>query len=94
VVGISPDSILSHEKFRRKHNISVLLLSDPDRLTIEAYGALGRKIAYGKESFGVIRSTVLIDPQGIVRIHWPRVRARGHAADVLKSLGKANAQKD
>lgn len=86
VAGISPDRVLSHEMFRRKHNISVMLLSDPEHETMSAYGAWGKKTVKGKESFGVIRSTVLIDPEGVVRIHWPAVQPKGHAAEVLKSL--------
>jgi peroxiredoxin Q/BCP len=94
VLGISPDSLSSHETFRQKHNISVLLLSNPDLMIIDTFNAWGRKIAQGRESFGVTRSTVLIDPKGIVRIHWPKVHVQGHAADVLKSLGKVAVQYD
>ena len=94
VAGVSPDSLLSHEKSRQKHNISVWLLSDPGHVTIGAYGAWGSKNASGKESFGVIRSTVLIDSEGIVRVHWPKAKARGHAAQVLESLRKMSAQNE
>lgn len=91
VVGISGDSVSSHDSFRQKHNLSVMLLSDPDRSMMDAYNAWGEKTVRGKKTFGAIRSTVLIDPKGIVRAHWPKVQARGHAPEVLKALKEAVA---
>lgn len=86
VLGVSPDSIESHHKFRQKHGIAVDLLSDPERAMIEAYGAWGTKKLYGKEHLGVIRSSVLIDPSGTVRRMWPKAKSKGHAAEVLAAL--------
>jgi thioredoxin-dependent peroxiredoxin len=86
VLGISPDSAASHRKFKEKHQLSVKLLSDPDHKTLEAYGAWGIKKMYGKESAGVIRSSVLIDPKGVVRLVWPKAKSSGHAQEVLDAL--------
>ena len=90
VLGVSKDSIASHCKFRDKYKLSFPLLSDPDGATLEAYGAWGDKVLYGKKSKGIIRSTVLIGPDGKVRKHWPKVTVKGHVDDVVasvKSLG-------
>lgn len=88
VIGISRDSPASHEKFAAKHDLGVTLLSDPDHLVTEAYGAWALKKMYGKESFGVIRSTFLIDPEGKIAYIWRRVKVDGHADAVLKRLQK------
>lgn len=86
VVGISPDSVASHKKFKEKKGLSVKLLSDPDRTVLQAYGAWGTKKMYGKETTGVIRSSVLIDAKGIVRKVWPKVKSAGHAGEVLETV--------
>jgi thioredoxin-dependent peroxiredoxin len=86
VLGISPDSVSSHKKFKEKHNLSVRLLSDPEHKVLEAYGAWGIKKMYGKESAGVIRSSVLLDPHRIVRQVWPKAKSSGHAQEVLEAL--------
>jgi peroxiredoxin Q/BCP len=87
VIGVSPDSQASHEKFRSQHKLPFLLLSDPDRKTMERYGAWGEKTLYGKKTQGVIRSTVLIDPEGRVVKHWKRVaKAADHPEQVLGQL--------
>ena len=86
VLGISRDSVASHKKFKEKHNLLAKLLSDPSRTVLEAYGAWGIKKMYGKESAGVIRSSVLIDPEGIVRMLWPKAKSSGHAQEVLEAL--------
>ena len=83
---MSPDSVASHQKFIQKQNISVDLLSDPDHDMLKSYSAWGRKKMYGKEYEGVIRSTVVIDPDGMVRIVWPKAKAKGHALEVLNEL--------
>lgn len=85
-MGISPDSVQSHEKFIRKHGLKVKLLSDPNHEVLESYGAWGMKKLYGKEYAGVIRSTVLIDPYGIIRQTWPKAKTKGHAAEVLEAV--------
>lgn len=82
VVGCSPDSPESHRAFIAKHDLAVRLISDPDHGMMEAYGAWGEKNMYGKVSVGVIRSTVIIDPEGVVRKHYKRASAKGHAEAV------------
>ncbi len=89
VAGVSADSVKSHENFARKANLGLLLLSDPDHQAIKAYGAWGSKKMYGKEYEGIVRSTFLIDPEGMVRWAWPSVKVKGHADEVLETLGKA-----
>ena len=80
VVGISRDSPASHGKFAEKHGLQVvLLLSDQDHKVTEAYGAWALKKMYGKESFGVVRSTFLIDPKGRIARIWRKVKVEGHA---------------
>ncbi len=86
VLGVSPDPPERHARFRDKYGLRVRLLADPDHQVMEAYGAWGEKTLYGRKTVGVIRSTVLIDPQGRIAAHWPRVRAKGHAAAVLERL--------
>ena len=94
VVGISRDSPASHEKFAAKHGLGVTLLSDPDHLVTEAYGAWALKKMYGKESFGVIRSTLLIDPEEKIAYIWRRVKVDGHANAVIERLQKLQGKKD
>lgn len=86
VLGCSPDSPERHRTFIEKYNLSVRLLSDPDHGVMEAYGAWGEKMMYGRKSVGVKRSTVIIDPDGRVAHHWKSVRAKGHAAKVRERL--------
>jgi len=86
VFGVSPDSVGSHKKFKDKHNLRVNLLSDPEHRVLEAYGAWGAKKMYGKEYFGVIRSSVLIDPEGTVKFVWPNAKSKGHAGEILGKL--------
>lgn len=87
VVGISPDSPEKLAKFRARHGIGTLLVSDPERKAIEAYGVWGEKQNYGRTYTGLIRSTVLVDPEGKIARIWRNVRAKGHAARVLKDIG-------
>lgn len=86
VVGVSKDSIASHEKFCAKYDLEFPLLSDPEKKVHEKYGAWGEKNMYGKKVMGVIRTTVLIDPKGKVRKVFPKVRVKGHVAKVLEAL--------
>ncbi len=87
LVGISPDTPEKHAAFRDAHDLPFPLLADPDRKVLEAYGAYGEKVMYGKKVKGVIRSTVWIGPDGKVVRHWPRVRdAAAHPAQVLAAL--------
>jgi thioredoxin-dependent peroxiredoxin len=87
VVGVSPDSGASHDKFAAKYKLPFPLLSDPDRKTMMAYGAFGEKMMYGKKTQGVIRSTVWIGPDGKVKKHWARIaKAEAHPDQVLEAL--------
>ncbi len=86
VIGVSPDPIESHRKFRMKHSLKVILLSDVEHKVLQLYGVWGKKKRYGREYYGVIRSTFLIDPQGVVRRVWRNVRVAGHVEEVLRTL--------
>ena len=87
VLGISPDSEGSHRKFRDKYELPFTLLSDPDRKVMTQYGAYGEKTMYGRKTMGVIRSTVLVGPDGKVVKHWRRVaKAADHPRKVLEVL--------
>jgi peroxiredoxin Q/BCP len=87
VLGVSPDPPASHVKFAAKYKLPFPLLSDPERKVMEAWGAWGDKVLYGKKTKGVIRSTVWIGPDGLVRKHWARVRdAAAHPAEVLEAI--------
>ncbi len=86
VLGVSRDSPASHTKFAEKHGLGVKLASDQDHKVTDAYGAWALKKMYGKESFGVVRSTILIDPQGKIARIWRKVAVKGHADAVIKAL--------
>ena len=86
VLGVSPDSVASHQRFRDKYKLSFPLLSDPDKLVAKQFGAWGEKTLYGKKVVGMIRSTFIIDGQGVVRKVFPKVRVDGHADQVLEAL--------
>lgn len=83
VLGISADPVKAQEAFKKKHKLSLGLLSDEKHKMLEAYGAWGKKSMYGKTFMGIIRSTVLIGPDGKIARIWPKVRVDGHAEDVL-----------
>ncbi len=86
VYGVSKDSIASHCKFRDKYKLSFPLLTDPDGKVMEAYDAWGDKVMYGKKMKGIIRSTVVIDGEGKVYKHWPKVSVKGHADAVVEAV--------
>jgi peroxiredoxin Q/BCP len=86
VIGISTDSVASHCDFSAKENLKVTLLSDPQHATIEAYGAWQEKSIMGRLGFATMRTTVLVGPGGRVSRVWERVKAAGHAAEVLAAL--------
>jgi peroxiredoxin Q/BCP len=87
VLGVSADGAESHRKFAGKYKLPFPLLSDPDRKVMKAYGAYGEKMMYGKKTTGVIRSTVWIGPDGVVKKHWARVAsAAEHPDKVLEAL--------
>lgn len=93
VIGVSPDSCKSHVKFIEKQGLKVLLLSDPAHEMIEKYGAWQEKSMYGRKYMGVQRSTVLVDPEGVVKYIWPKVKARGHAAEVEQKINAFSMKK-
>ena len=84
--GLSKDSLKDHDKFIRKYSLSMPLLSDESTQTINAYGAWGEKSLYGRLYMGTDRSTYLIDPQGLVRQEWRKVKVNGHVEEVLSAL--------
>ena len=86
VVGISPDSPESHAKFAGKFSLPFTLLCDPSHETAEKYGAWGEKSLYGKTSMGILRTTVIIDEGGRVERIFRKVKAAGHAAEVLSAV--------
>ena len=87
VYGVSPDDAASHQAFTKKYGLPFPLLSDPDKAMMQAYDAFGEKNMYGKTVVGVVRSTVWIDPEGIVHKHWGKVpKAEAHPDKVLEAL--------
>ena len=88
VLGVSPDSVASHEKFRASHQLNFPLLADTDHKVAEKYGAWREKILYGKKSLGIQRSTFLIDADGKVARVWKKVNVDGHDDEVLAALAE------
>jgi peroxiredoxin Q/BCP len=86
VWGVSPDGASSHRKFREKFDLPFTLLSDVDHDVANRYGAWAEKTNYGKTYMGIVRSSYLIDPDGRIARAWPKVKADGHAAEVLSAL--------
>ncbi len=86
VLGVSRDSLESHRKFAEKHHLKIKLLSDPDHKVMEEYGVWSLKKMYGREGYGVVRSTFLIDPDGRIAQIWRSVKVKGHSDAVVKSL--------
>ena len=92
ILGISPDNVASHVKFRDKFQLNFPLLADPDHEVADKYGAWREKNMYGKTSMGIQRSTFLIDPQGKVAKVWQRVRVEGHDQEVVDALRALKAK--
>lgn len=86
IVGISPDSPKSHQRFVQKHELPFILLSDPEKEVLKAYGAWGEKNMYGKKYMGVIRKTFLIDKDGKIIKIYPKVRVNGHSEEILREF--------
>lgn len=86
VVGISKDSVASHDKFAQKYSLPFVLLSDPELLAIQAYGVWQEKKLYGKTSMGVVRTTYLLDEQGVIQKVLPKVKPDQNAGEVLAFL--------
>ena len=92
VLGVSKDSVASHEKFARKYQLPFPLLSDPQLEVLQAYGVWQEKKLYGKVSMGVVRSTYLIDPQGNIELAMTKVKPDTNAADLLRYLTGESGQ--
>ena len=90
VIGISKDSVTSHLKFAQKYDLPFLLLSDPERTAIEAYDVWKEKKLYGKTSMGVVRTTYLIDENGVIAHVMPKVKPDTNAEEILAFLDGAN----
>ena len=86
VIGISKDSVASHLKFSQKHDLPFILLSDPELQAIQAYGVWQEKKLYGKVSMGVVRTTYIINEQGIIEKVMPKVKPDTNAAEILTFL--------
>ena len=86
VLGVSPDTVASHVKFKRKYSLPFRLLADIDHRVAEAYGAWGEKSMYGRKYFGIVRSTFVIAPDGTIRQVFEKVQPKGHAAQILAAL--------
>ena len=88
VIGVSKDSVASHQKFAEKHELPFVLLSDPDRVAIEGYGVWQEKKMCGKVSMGVVRTTFIIDENGVVEKVMEKVKPDTNAAEILEYLSK------
>lgn len=86
VLGVSPDSAASHDKFKAKYKLPFTLLADPDHAVAESFGAWGEKSMYGRKYQGVLRATFIIDENGRIATVFPKVKPKGHAAEVLAAL--------
>ena len=86
VLGVSADSVESHERFRDKFQLNFPLLADPDHKVAEKYGAWREKVRFGKKSMGIQRSTFVIDAEGVLRKVWKSVQVDGHDAQVLAAV--------
>jgi peroxiredoxin Q/BCP len=85
ILGVSADPVNAQDAFKKKHDLTIGLLSDETHKMLEAYGAWGKKSMYGKSFTGVLRTTFLIGPDGRIAHIWPKVKVEGHAAEVLKA---------
>jgi peroxiredoxin Q/BCP len=86
VIGVSRDSVASHDKFKKKYQLPFILASDSEGKVTEAYGVWVEKSMYGRKYMGIDRSTYLIDTEGVVRGAWRKVKVPGHVAEVLKAV--------
>lgn len=89
IIGLSPDSAKSHDKFKAKYGLGFALAADESKSALEAYGVWVEKSMYGRKYMGVERTTVLIGVDGTIKAIWPKVKVDGHAAEVLKAAKQA-----
>ena len=90
ILGVSKDSVVSHQKFKEKHQLPFTLLSDPEAKVLNAYGVWKEKVLYGRKFMGTERTTFLIDEKGIIRKIYTKVKPEGHAQTCLLDLTKEN----
>lgn len=83
IVGVSKDSCARHDKFKEKYDLSFALVSDEDGDMCESFGVWQEKSLYGRKFMGIVRATFLLDEKGVIREVWPKVKVKGHAAEVL-----------
>ncbi|MFO1184276.1 MAG: peroxiredoxin [Bauldia sp.] len=88
IIGISPDSAESHDKFCRKYDLSIRLAADEGNRVASAYGSYGEKLTFGRRHTGVLRTTFLVDRQGRIAQIWPQVKVAGHAEEVLDACAR------
>jgi len=88
VIGISKDSVASHDKFKKKYELPFTLASDKDGHVCEDYGTWAEKSMYGRTYFGIVRTTFLIGADGVIEQVWNKVKVAGHVAEVLKAAGE------
>ena len=93
VLGVSPDDVASHVKFKDKFKLNFPLLADPDHAVAEKFGAWREKNMYGKKRMGIVRSTFLIGPDGVIQKVWRSVKVDGHDEKVLEALRKLTGDK-
>ncbi|MCX7880029.1 MAG: peroxiredoxin [Ignavibacteria bacterium] len=93
VIGVSPDSVKSHKNFKEKYNLNFHLVADPSKEICNSYGVLGEKIMCGKKHIGVIRSTYIIDPEGVIRWIDSNVKVDGHVDEVIAKLEQLKLNK-
>jgi peroxiredoxin Q/BCP len=87
IIGVSPDSVESHQRFAAKYGLSFNLIADPEKVIIQAYGAWGEKKNYGKTYMGLLRTTFVISAQGIIEQVFPKVDTKNHADQLIEALG-------
>lgn len=86
ILGVSRDSVASHARFRAKQDLPFQLVADVDETWCKAFDVIHEKVLYGKRHLGIVRSTFLVDPKGILRAEWRGLKVPGHAAAVLEQL--------
>ena len=91
VIGVSKDTVTSHEKFAAKHALPFLILSDPEHRVIEAYDVWKEKKLYGKVNMGTVRATYIMDENGVIEAAMPKVKPDTNASEILAYLEKKNA---
>ena len=97
IIGISPDSVSDHDKFKAKHDLTIALAADEEKKAAEAYGVWVEKSMYGRKYMGVDRSTFLVDPKGKLARIWRKVKVEGHVQEVLdaaKALGEVAGRRE